>query len=146
MLLLGMAVVALAMLVGFYTGFRAPNLWSTHYWQASWADGFYRRGLLGMFLLPFDCARLDYFFVQRVQLAVMVGLFATSVWPQVARIKYFGEKTSRAAWVYAAGMAATFSSIQLTYMDGDSPRPWDWYHLSTFLYYVDAQFVYIPRL
>ena len=56
----------------FYRGFRAPNLWSVNYYQIGYLDGFFRRGLLGTFLVPFGCARFDYFFIAKIQFLVLL--------------------------------------------------------------------------
>jgi hypothetical protein len=69
---LGLAQLAL-MLLAFYRGFRAPNLWSLNYYQVSWADGFFRRGLLGSLLLPFGCARFDPHFIWIIQFSVLAA-------------------------------------------------------------------------
>jgi len=63
----------LSILYAFYSGFRAPNLWSVNYYQASFADGFYRRALTGTLLLPLGCERFDYFFIQKIQFLVLLS-------------------------------------------------------------------------
>ena len=62
----------------FYTGFRAPNLWSINYYQISWLDGFYRRGLLGTLIYPSGCWRFNYYFIEMLQFLVLgftLGMF-----------------------------------------------------------------------
>ena len=62
----------ISILYAFYSGFRAPNLWSVNYYQASFMDGFYRRALAGTVLVPFGCERFDYFFIQKIQFLVLI--------------------------------------------------------------------------
>lgn len=73
----------------FYTGFRAPSLWSINYYQVSYLDGFYRRGLLGVFLTPFGCARFDYFFVEKIQLLVLFLVIALFVYIAIKSRSFF---------------------------------------------------------
>jgi hypothetical protein len=63
---------ALLWILALYRGVRAPSQWSAHYYQLSWADGFYRRGLIGFLLTPFGCARFDPWFLRKLQVAAMV--------------------------------------------------------------------------
>ncbi|HTB23525.1 MAG TPA: hypothetical protein VK914_12565 [bacterium] len=77
--LLGGAQAAL-LLLAFYRGFRAPNLWSLNYYQVSWADGFLRRGLLGSLLRPLACARFDPQFIWTIQFAVLACAIASLLW------------------------------------------------------------------
>jgi hypothetical protein len=65
------ATLIATILYAFYTGFRAPNLWSVNYYQISYLDGFYRRALLGTFLFPLGCVRFDYFFVAKIQFLIL---------------------------------------------------------------------------
>jgi hypothetical protein len=69
---LGLAQLVLVLLA-FYRGFRAPSMWSINYYQISWADGFLRRGLLGMFLLPLGCERFDPHVVWALQYSVLAA-------------------------------------------------------------------------
>jgi len=63
-----------------YRGFRAPNLWSVNYWQVSWLDGFFRRGLLGTLLYPLGCTRFDPRFVWILQFAVLALALGGLLW------------------------------------------------------------------
>src|SRR5665213_960088 len=67
-------------LLAFYRGFRAPSLWSLNYYQVSWADGFLRRGLLGMFLYPLGCSRFDPHPVWIVQYSVLLAGVILMFW------------------------------------------------------------------
>lgn len=60
-----------AIAYAFYTGFRAPGLWTSNYWQVSFADGFFRRALIGTLLLPLGCERFDYFTIEAIQFVVL---------------------------------------------------------------------------
>jgi len=71
-LFIAVIVLSISVLYAFYTGFRAPNIWSTNYYQTSYLDGVYRRALLGTFLAPFGCARFDYFFIAKVQFLILL--------------------------------------------------------------------------
>lgn len=79
-----LVVLFATIIYAFYTGFRAPSLWSVNYYQVSYLDGFYRRALLGTFLYPLGCIRFDYFFIAKVQILIL--LLALSLFI------YFGVK------------------------------------------------------
>ncbi len=78
------AALFISILYAFYTGFRTPGLWSINYYQVGYLDGFYRRALLGTFLTPFGCLRFDYFFIQKLQFAILFSALLLFV--------YFGIK------------------------------------------------------
>ncbi|MGA9667504.1 MAG: hypothetical protein WBQ69_13815 [Gallionella sp.] len=67
-------VLLISVIYAFYTGFRAPNIWSTNYYQTSFLDGIYRRALLGNFLVPFGCLRFDYFFIVKIQFLILLSV------------------------------------------------------------------------
>jgi hypothetical protein len=69
-----LALVVLSILYAGYVGFRAPNRWSVQYYQFSWLEGFFRRGLLGTLLHPFGCDRFDYHVIKTLQFCVLGAL------------------------------------------------------------------------
>jgi hypothetical protein len=68
------------MLLAFYRGIHVPNPWTLNYYQVSWADGFFRRGLLGTLLLPLGCARFDPQVVHCIQYAVLAAALFALLW------------------------------------------------------------------
>lgn len=76
---LGLAQLGL-MLLAFYRGIHVPNPWTLNYYQVSWADGFFRRGLLGTLLFPLGCARFDPRLIHGLQGLVLVSTLVTLLW------------------------------------------------------------------
>jgi hypothetical protein len=82
-------VLLISVLYAFYTGFRAPNIWSTNYYQTSYLDGVYRRALLGTFLAPFGCTRFDYFFIAKIQFLVLLLAISLFVYIGIRNREFF---------------------------------------------------------
>jgi len=76
---LGLAQLGL-MLLAFYRGIHVPNPWTLNYYQVSWADGFFRRGLLGTLLLPLGCARFDPGLIHGLQAVVLLSTMSALLW------------------------------------------------------------------
>jgi len=75
----GLAQLGL-MLLAFYRGIHVPNAWTLNYYQVSWADGFFRRGLLGTLLLPLGCARFDPGLIHGLQGLVLASTLLALLW------------------------------------------------------------------
>jgi hypothetical protein len=99
------------LLLAFYRGIRVPNAWTLNYYQASWADGFFRRGLLGTLLLPLGCARFDPALVHAIQWTVLAVVVALLVW--------LGRRGAAAFFVclFLVSDAGTFLFNEVGYLD-----------------------------
>lgn len=71
-----LAVMLLSVAYACYVGLRTPAPRSVQYYQFSWIDGFYRRGLLGTLLYPLGCKRFDPQLIHALQYVVFSGLLA----------------------------------------------------------------------
>ena len=74
------ALVAIALIIAAYTGFRVPNLWSVTLMAVSITDGFRRRFLVGTLLRPIAESRnFSYWWYAAVAFVVLVALLAVIV-------------------------------------------------------------------
>jgi hypothetical protein len=70
-------LLAIALVIAAYTGFRMPNLWSVTLMSVSFTDGFRRRFLVGTVLRPFVEGRLfSYWWFAAVAFVILVALLA----------------------------------------------------------------------
>jgi hypothetical protein len=68
------ALLSLAYVAAFYTGFRMPSLWTINYYIPGFFDGIFRRGLLGTLLYPLGDLRFSYYLIVGIQFAVLAAL------------------------------------------------------------------------
>jgi len=87
-------------------------MWSINYYQISWADGFLRRGLLGMFLLPLGCARFDPHVVWVIQYSVLAAALAL-----LFRLGRNGAPAALALCAFMASEAGTLFFNEVGYPD-----------------------------
>jgi hypothetical protein len=74
------ALVAVAVVLAAYTGFRVPNLWSVTLMSVSITDGFHRRFLVGTLLRPLAESRnFSYWWYAAAAFAILVALLAVLV-------------------------------------------------------------------
>ncbi len=74
------ALVAVAVVIAAYTGFRMPNLWSVTLMAVSITDGFRRRFLVGTLLRPFvESRNFSYWWYAAAAFAILAALLVVLV-------------------------------------------------------------------